>query len=110
EGSIIPEQPPSEYSDAKPLDTVILNVYGDGEGRFDLYEDDGTSLAYNNGESSVTPIVYSTDSNKLHHLVIGPAQGAFKGQITDRTFELHLHTADKPDSVSVDGQDAGAIA
>jgi alpha-glucosidase (family GH31 glycosyl hydrolase) len=110
EGSIIPEQPPSEYSDAKPLDTVILNVYGGGQGYFDLYEDDGISLDYGKGESSLTHMTYSTDPNKLHRLVISPAQGAFKGQVTDRTFELHLHVADKPDSVAVDGHDAGPLS
>jgi len=41
EGAVIPEQSVSEYSDAKPLDTLILNVYGSGKGSFDLYEDDG---------------------------------------------------------------------
>jgi len=49
-GAIIPEQLPSEYSDAKPLDTVILNVYGTGSGHFDLYEDDGISFDYDKGK------------------------------------------------------------
>jgi len=44
EGALVPEQGVSDYSNAKPLDTLILNVYGSGQGSFDLYEDDGFRL------------------------------------------------------------------
>jgi len=54
-----PEQSVSEYSDAKPLDTLILNVYGSGQGSFDLYEDDGVSLAYAAGQQAHTLITYA---------------------------------------------------
>ena len=49
DGAHIAEQTVSDFSNAKPLDTVILNVYGSGAGRFELYEDDGNSLAYLTG-------------------------------------------------------------
>src|SRR6266853_1658331 len=60
EGALIPEQGVSDYSNAKPLDTLILNVYGSGQGRFDLYEDDGVSLAYDKEEYAVTALTYAT--------------------------------------------------
>jgi alpha-glucosidase (family GH31 glycosyl hydrolase) len=107
EGALIPEQGVSDYSNAKPLDTLILNVYGSGEGRFHLYEDDGVSLAYDKGEYAVTAVTYATNSNGLHHLVIEPTQGAFQGQLQVRSYELHIHATDKPASISVDGRDVG---
>jgi alpha-glucosidase (family GH31 glycosyl hydrolase) len=110
EGSIIPEQPPGDYSDAKPLDTVILNVYGGGEGHFDLYEDDGISLAYDKGQSSVTSLTHSTDAQGVQHLVIDPTRGSFKGQVAARTFELHIHTPGKPGSISLNGKYAGPVS
>jgi len=97
----------SDYSNARPLDTLILNVYGSGEGSFDLYEDDGVSLAYDKGEYAVTALTYATDSNDVHHLVIEPTQGAFQGQLPARSYELHIHAADRPASISVDGKDLG---
>ena len=43
-GAIVPEQPADlAWSDAKPLDRVFLDVYGDGAGRFTLNEDHGLS-------------------------------------------------------------------
>jgi len=108
-GAIIPEQLPSEYSDAKPLDTVILNVYGTGSGHFDLYEDDGISFDYDKGKSAVTALDHSTDAGGLQHLTIAPTKGTFSGQVSQRAFELHIFAKTQPTSVSVDGQDVGAV-
>jgi uncharacterized protein DUF5110/glycosyl hydrolase family 31 len=109
-GSIVPEQPPSEYSDAKPLDTVIVNVYGPGSGHFDLYEDDGISFEYDKGKSAVTALDHSTDASGQQHLTIAPARGTFSGQVSMRAFELHIFNRTQPASVSVDGRDAGAVS
>jgi alpha-glucosidase (family GH31 glycosyl hydrolase) len=109
-GSIVPEQLPSEYSDARPLDTVILNVYGSGSGHFDLYEDDGISFDYDKGRSAVTAIDHSTDAGRQQHLTIAPTRGTFSGQVSQRTFELRIFSETRPASVSVDGHDAGAIS
>ena len=107
EGAVIPEQSVSEYSDAKPLDTLILNVYGSGKGSFDLYEDDGVSLAYAAGQHAQTLITYASGSDGSHQLVIEPTEGSFTGQVQARSYELRIHTADKPSSLSVNGEDAG---
>ena len=106
-GAVIPEQSVSDYSNAKPLDTVILNVYGSGKGSFDLYEDDGVSLAYTEGQYAQTAITYAASSDGFHHLVIEPTKGTFRGQVQERSYELRLHAADKPSSISVNGTDVG---
>ncbi|OOG50265.1 TIM-barrel domain-containing protein [Rhodanobacter sp. C01] len=103
DGAIVPEQPVSDYSDAKPLDTVILNVYGTGNGHFDFYEDDGGSLAYAKGQYALTPMNYATDATGSHQLVIGPAKGAFANQLQSRAYELRIRAAGKPEVVVVDG-------
>jgi hypothetical protein len=107
EGALIPEQGVSAYSDAKPVDTLVLNVYGSGQGSFELYEDDGVSLGYDKGEYAVTALRYATDNDGLHHLVIEPTRGVFQGQLPARTYELHIHAAGRPASISVDGKDLG---
>jgi alpha-glucosidase (family GH31 glycosyl hydrolase) len=109
-GAIIPEQGASDYSDARPLDSVILNVYGSGKGSFDLYEDDGISLAYAQGQRAQTPMTYAPASDGSHQLVIEPTSGSFKGQVQARSYELRIHAADKPPSIAVNGKDAGQWA
>lgn len=105
EGSIVPEQGEGlAWSDAKPLDKLILNVYGSGKGSFDLYEDDGVSLAYANGQYAITPMTYAGTGDGFHRLLIGPAKGSFKGQVQRRSCELRVHGVDKPRAVSVNGK------
>jgi alpha-glucosidase (family GH31 glycosyl hydrolase) len=108
-GAIIPEQRASEYSDAKPLDPLILNVYGSGSGRFELYEDDGESLGSDDpARHALTPITHTVGSDGAHHLVIEPTAGAYRRQPSARSYELRVHGAGKPSSISVNGRDGGA--
>ena len=107
EGAVIPEQSASEYSDARPLDSLILDVYGSGKGSFDLYEDDGVSLAYAEGQYAQTLMTYASGSDGSHQLVIEPTRGTFQGQVQARSYELRIHATDKPSSISVNGRDAG---
>jgi alpha-glucosidase (family GH31 glycosyl hydrolase) len=105
EGALIPEQPVSAWSDARPLDSLIVNVFGSGSGRFDLYEDDGISLAYREGRFATTAMTYATGNDGWHRLTIGPTQGAFTGQVPARSYELHVHAAGRPWAVVVDGRE-----
>jgi hypothetical protein len=105
-GSIVPEQGVSEYSDAKPLDPIILNVYGSGHGRFELYEDDGDSLDYEQGHA-LTVITHDTAADGVQRLVIEPASGSFPGQRAARSYELRIHGAGRPASITIDGRDGG---
>ena len=106
EGALIPEQPVSAWSDARPLDTLIVHVFGSGSGRFDLYEDDGISLAYREGQSARTAMIYATGSDGWHQLTIGPTEGAFAGQVPARSYELRIHAAGQPSAVTVNGRAA----
>lgn len=109
-GAIVPEQPVSEYSDAKPADRLILNVYGAAAGSFELYEDDGVSLKYAQGQQALTSLSHAVSADGMHHLRIGPTRGTFDGQPTARVYELHIYASRKPASVSVNGQDAGRFS
>ncbi|HXE78292.1 MAG TPA: TIM-barrel domain-containing protein [Rhodanobacter sp.] len=105
EGSIIPEQPADmAWSDARPLDRLVLNVYGSGKGHFDLYEDDGVSLAYEKGRYAVTPMTYATARDGSHRLLIGPSKGSFDGQVRARSYEVRIHDEHRPHAVSLDGR------
>lgn len=103
DGAIVPEQEVSDYSNAKPLDTVILNVYGTDKGSFDLYEDDGVSLDYAKGQYAQTRISYATASDGSHTLTIAPTTGTYAGQPSSRSYVLHIHAAGKPKSMRITG-------
>jgi hypothetical protein len=106
EGAIVPEQQAGAYSDAGPLDPLIVNVYGKGDGRIELYEDDGHSLGYAAGQYALTPITHARDARGRQRLVIGPARGGFPGQLKARAYEVRLHATARPVAILVDDRKA----
>jgi alpha-glucosidase (family GH31 glycosyl hydrolase) len=103
EGSIVPEQTQVSQHDSAAPAVLTVNVYGNGNGRFDLYEDDGISLDYEKHRYALTPMTHTT-SGADHRLVIGPTAGAFTGQRQQRAYELRIHCTRRPASISVDGR------
>jgi alpha-glucosidase len=75
-GSIIPMQPEMAYMDAKPVDVITLDVYPSASSSFDLYEDDGLSLKYKQGDYSYTRIS-SVMNASGYSLNIDKPQGKF---------------------------------
>lgn len=67
-GSILPIGPDVQYIDTaakSDFDPLSLRVYPGADGRYRLYEDDGVSLNYLNGESSVTEFIWDDASKTL---------------------------------------------
>jgi len=106
EGAIVPEQVAMEYSDARRLDRLVLNVYGSGHGSFELYEDDGRSLDYEEHHAH-TIMAHEVGADGLQRLLIEPTQGAYAGQPPARSYEVRIHADGKPASIAVNGRDAG---
>jgi alpha-glucosidase (family GH31 glycosyl hydrolase) len=107
-GAIVPEQPPSDYSDAGPREGLILNVFGSDSASFTLYEDDGSSRDYDAaGAHAETPITHEVSADGVHHLTIAATRGSYGGQPTQRAYELRVHGTAKPMTLTVDGKSAG---
>ncbi|HJU08542.1 MAG TPA: TIM-barrel domain-containing protein [Rhodanobacteraceae bacterium] len=103
DGAMVPEQPAMGWSDQRPLDRLVINVYGSGNGFFTLYEDDGESLDYET-HHALTPISNTANRDGSHRIVIGPARRTFDGQVQRRSYDLQLRGIDKPASISLDGK------
>lgn len=58
EGAIIPMADCVNHIDEKPVDELVMHVYGYEPAEYVLYEDDGISYAYENGEYAKTRIVF----------------------------------------------------
>ena len=71
-GSIVPLGPPVQYAAEKPSDPIELHVYQGADGDFTLYEDDGTTYAYQKGEHATIPLHWNDAHRKL---TIGARQG-----------------------------------
>ncbi|HYQ87693.1 MAG TPA: TIM-barrel domain-containing protein [Bacteroidota bacterium] len=123
-GSIVPGQTDRAYSDERPLDTLLVDVYGieasgaDPKGEFEpnsgrsrgrdekipvfqLYEDDGTTLDYRAGKYAWTPISMLKSREGVGQLAIGPTRGKYDGQVTRRTYVVQVHGIPNPRSIQV---------
>ncbi len=106
EGAIVPEQVAArDHWGTAPRD-LIVDIYGEGNSHFDLYEDDGVSLDYQRGRYALTPMTYHT-SGGGHRLVLGPTTGSFAAQREERVYEVRIHALRRPASISVGGNRLG---
>lgn len=115
EGSIIPMQAVSEYSDQKPLDTLFLELYprrsAGAFSTFTMYEDDGKTLAYQQGSYALIPMKLrvrdagAVPSSSSLEMVIGPGSGGFAEQPAHRSYIARMHRiVHQPSSVSINDQ------
>lgn len=98
-GSIIPYQPVMNYTGEKEVQQLTLEVYP-GKGRFDLYEDDGKSLDYQQGKYAVTGIEVATSGNEIT-LTIGAAEGTYHTAVNNYAIAFYLDK--QPVTVTVNG-------
>jgi alpha-glucosidase (family GH31 glycosyl hydrolase) len=105
-GSILPMSALDlAFSDEQPLDPLRVDIYAGKPATFRLYEDDGTSLGYQQHAYAWTPIAYKAlPTNGDHIITVGPVEGRFSGQVTERRYRLRIHGLNKPASVLVGEQ------
>jgi len=89
-GALIPLAPVMDYVGQKPWDPIVWEVYPGGNSTFALYEDDGTTYAYEDGEVAVTELACSESEGRIA-LDLRPRQGAYRGMLRDRSFLLTIH-------------------
>ena len=97
-GAIVPMQPYSPRMGATPHETLILRctpVSRSGQTVTSiLYEDDGQTDQYKAGASAITSFEQSLEHSRdgaTHTIRIGPSEGDFHSQVTERAVELHLY-------------------
>lgn len=108
EGAIIPMMDYMDYTDQKPLDNVTIEFYQATNSMatsFDLYEDDGVSLAYQNGKSQWTTIEYAYKQGQGTKVVIHPVKGQYEGGVKVRNYNLVFkYIKQQPSRVLLNGK------
>ncbi len=93
EGAIIPMAPVMRHTSEKPVDPLTIHFYpGTSPSSYKLYEDDGESRGYENGEFTITSI----EAEERDHVVrirVGKPEGKFNGMPTTRSYEIVVHHA-----------------
>lgn len=105
-GSIIPYGPAMQYVAEKPSDPTTLYIYAGADGQFTLYEDQGTTFAYEKGAFSQIPIRWN---DKTGTLTIGKRTGDYDGMLHNRTFQAVLVSKAHPVGFSLTPKPTGSV-
>ena len=109
EGGIIPLQPSSGQAKTAGTAPITLQVHAGANGSYSLYDDAGTGLGYQSGQSAQTPISYTENASAgTSSLTISPAVGSYTGEPASRTYTLDLVDESRPTSVQINGQTVAA--
>jgi alpha-D-xyloside xylohydrolase len=84
-GSILPLGPLQQYVEEHSADTLELRVYAGADAQFELYEDDGVTYDYKEGQSSRILFKWS---DRAETLTIKKRKGAFPGMLKKRMFRI----------------------
>lgn len=103
EGAIIPTQKAVNYIGEETIDTITLDIYPHKTSSFDLYDDDGISTAYQNGEYAITHIGSVRDKGVVT-IDIKTPEGKYK--VPERSYRVRVRAAKKPASVEINGKKA----
>jgi len=104
-GAIIPMQPAMEYTDQKPIDPLILEVYPQEEGKtstYRLYADASKSEAYKRGACTWTKLTAKQQGDVLT-VDFAPVEGSYPEMVLKRSYEVRLPGDWPPDSVTANG-------
>lgn len=99
-GAIIPMQPEMQYVDEKKIDEITLDIWPGKESLFNLYEDDGLSLKYKDGDYAMTRIT-ALQGKDGYQISIDKPVGKFVP--AKHSYILVIHSDRQPSQVYLNG-------
>jgi alpha-glucosidase len=109
QGAIIPMGPDLQHSSEHPLDPLTLAIYPGDDRSLTLYEDDGETTAYQNGEYAMTNFTVTHEGGQVA-CRLQETEGRFAGCRAARTIVLNFHHRPTVSSVTSNNDLVPAIA
>ena len=106
EGSIIPFGPEIEWATEVEPDTINLYVYAGADGKFCLYEDEGTNYNYEKGYYTTIDFTYDDANSKL---TIGERKGSYEGMAESRHFNVVFVGKDDNKALDLDNPEGKMV-
>lgn len=97
-GAILPMEAANENTCVKS-DTLRLHVYQGGDGNFELYQDDGVTFGYEDGQTCIRTISFSAANKTIR---MSKSNGKFQSNYS--SIQLVLHGFEKINHVAVNGE------
>jgi len=101
-GCVIPEQPCRSRLSSGNRDHLVLRVYPGGNGEYVLYEDDGMTQGYLNGQHASLRMVHQRDNGDIM-VTFYPLEGAYEGMPEQRHVRIFFMHTPPPETVRLNG-------
>ena len=98
-GAIIPMVNANNNPSEIDKNRRVFELYPDGKTSFTLYDDDGTTQKYLNGEGATTLITSDLNDKKVLTVSIDKTVGTFDGMVKNQSTTFYLNTNAKPKKV-----------
>lgn len=98
-GAIIPMQDEVPFDDKKSYGNITLEIFPGEKGSFQLYEDDGISEEYQEGNYALTQIK-KTRIGQETKIILNPSIGEY--QVPSRNYTLKIHFPKNPKAIASD--------
>lgn len=105
-GSIVPTGAAIQYVDEGLNTPLTLNIYVGANGNFEIYEDDGRSVKYEQGEWARIPVSYDDAAGTV---TIGERIGKFTGMAEKRQISVRVISGATKDAANFDAKPASII-
>lgn len=87
-GAIIPAGPDVQSTEENVAGPLTLHVFAGADGRFTLYEDEGSDMGYARGQFARVGMAWD---DKARTLTLAPREGSFPGMAETRAVSVILH-------------------
>lgn len=103
-GTVLPGQVGARRLEPGSYRHLLVTAVPGGDGKYELYEDDGLTDDYQRGKHATIPLTQVSLKTK-RTITVGPSEGAFDGFVARRSLEVRLPASAPPRSVEVDGHE-----
>jgi alpha-glucosidase/alpha-D-xyloside xylohydrolase len=100
-GAIIPIDPIRQYTDEVTHEPTTLKIFSGANGDYTLYEDDGISQKYLQGDAVWIHITWNDKANKL---TVEPGEHSKRSQSLNRNFRVELIPGGKIKEIKYEGR------
>ncbi|MFS0727518.1 TIM-barrel domain-containing protein [Paenibacillus sp. 1P07SE] len=102
-GAVLPQWPEMAFTGEKPVEELKIEAFSGGTYESYLYEDDGITLAHEQGHSALTALAWNEDQEG-GCLRIGPRIGEYEDMPASRSYAITLHLERQPASCELNGR------
>lgn len=99
-GAIVPTMEAVPYIGTKPLDSLVVKVFPDGDSEYVMYDCDAESYGYESGLVAKTRFECS-QTEKNVSFVVNPVEGSFENMPSVRSYTFEFYLDNRPSKVVV---------